>query len=187
MTIQPWTPTKTDWQPNDVQDYSDMNRLEKNLLHLKKQPCDDFELSGKMDIDTYTSAETIPFWRVVKILPPRSSLYLKEASKGFPQGGGNIRYILLELTSAKSSPSNADLVWHTAPDINPLVRWISIKNSFQFIENYYYPESGLKLVTNPLTVNALLLFTAKSLAPSATLNSSEDTITMLFHIGYNDI
>lgn len=187
MTIQTWASPVTDWELNSIQNVDDINRVENNLLHLKQSPCEDFDLMGRVGQGWFTSAATIIMFYVAKRIPPRSSLYLREVSKCFPNPDGNKRYVLLKLNSIETYPANTNLNWYTAPDVNPLVRWISTKGSNMYIENYFYSDLGLKLVSNPLYVSAYLSFICESLTSISAKNSPEDTVYMRFHVGYDDI
>jgi hypothetical protein len=185
--MQQWTPVKTNWGEDDIHTVEAMQRVENNLKHLKETPCDDFELIGRTGQGWFTSAATVNMFWVVKKIPARSSLYLREVSKCFPMPDGDRRYCLLRLTSAVSTPSNSQLLWYTKPDANPLVRWISSKSTRKYIEHYNYENLGLKLMTNPLYTNAYLEFVGQMLTPITGRHSPEDTLYMKFHIGYDDI
>ena len=185
--MQAWEAVKTDWEEDDILLVSDMNRIEGNLKHLKEVPSDDFDLIGRTGRGWFTSAETITHFYVAKRLPARSSLYLREASKCFPNPDGDYKYLGLYISSIVTYPANSNLVWYTAPDNDPLVRWLSAKTGRTFIENYYYEDLGLKLVTNPLYEPAYLSFIGKSFAVAQARTSPEDTMYMRFHIGYDDI
>ena len=185
--MQEWIPLDTDWTIDDLPDVDSFNNIEKDLIHLKERPCDDFDLMGRTGVNWFTSSATVTMFYVVKKIPPRSSLYLREVSKCFPMPDGHKRYVLLQLNTNVSYPSNSNLVWYTAPDKNPLVRWISNKNPNKHIELYHYDGLGLKLMSNPLYVNAYIRFIGQMLTPSTGKFSPEDTLYMRFHIGYDDI
>ena len=189
MAIQPWETPKTDFIIDSLHTVDDMNRVENNLLHLKQKPHDDFDLMGRKGQGWYTSAATeVLFW-VVKRIPPRTSLYIRESMKCFPNSGGEDQYFALQLDvpAYVTYPLNNHLTWHTAPDTNPLIRWISTKTVRKRIEHYTYDDVGLKLMTNPLYVSAYIQFIARSYCFNTTDHAPEDTIYMRFHIGYNDI
>lgn len=189
MAIQAWVSPKTDFELNDVPNVDDLNNIEQDLLHLKQYPNDDFDLIGRLGQGWFASAQTFIMFYVVKRIPPRSSVYIREASKCCPNPDGELRYtaLLMQASSVVTYPKNENLTWHTAPDPNPLIRWKGSKPTHTQIEHFYYDDLGLKLMTNSLYVSAYVEFVGYMFSLSSGEFSPEDTLYMRFHIGYDDI
>jgi hypothetical protein len=206
--MEAWTPVITTWGLNDIQSVDDINRVENNLKHLKEKECTDFDIlgdyfqTGHESNGWWTDARSFLLFSIVKIIPARTTLYLKEVSKWEDATYlGVARYVTLALDAAKTYPANVNLNWFTAPDTTGIVessteqpfktetiRWISTKPSTQAVENFYFADTGLKLVSNPLYVDAYVSFVGRVRATNLSIKSGvKDTLYMHFHMEYDDI